>query len=151
MGKMQNKQLVVCVKNEGYRASLEKRKIYVALRDAVAEKHGMLRIVDESGEDYLYPKAFFRSIALPQAVRKAVLAAAQTHSRHKPTEAATNAERNNSGMAIRSIQTPCDFIALLGGAAASWPFAHSALLNEARPTIEHANLRLIFSEIVAKA
>ncbi len=76
MGKMQNKQLVVCVKNEGYRASLEKRKIYVALRDAVAEKHGMLRIVDESGEDYLYPKAFFRSIALPQAVRKAVLAAA---------------------------------------------------------------------------
>jgi hypothetical protein len=57
MGKMQNKQLVVCVKNEGYRASLEKRKIYVALRDAVAEKHGMLRIVDESGEDYLYPKA----------------------------------------------------------------------------------------------
>jgi hypothetical protein len=40
-----------------------------------AEKHNMLRIVDESGKDYLYPNAFFRSIALPQAVRKAVLAA----------------------------------------------------------------------------
>lgn len=72
----QSKQLVVCVDNEGYAASLEKRKIYVALRDAAAEKHGMRRIVDESGEDYLYPKTFFRSIALPQSVRKAVLAAA---------------------------------------------------------------------------
>jgi hypothetical protein len=45
-------------------------------RDADAEKHGLLRIVDESGQDYLYPKAFFRPIALPQSVRKAVLAAA---------------------------------------------------------------------------
>ncbi len=76
MAKAQTRQLVVCVDNAGYRASLEKRKIYVALRDAAAEQHGLLRIVDESGEDYLYPKAFFRSIALPQAVRKAVLAAA---------------------------------------------------------------------------
>jgi hypothetical protein len=76
MAKPQTKQLVVCVDNEGYRASLEKRKIYVALRDTAAEKHGLLRIVDESGEDYLYPKAFFRSIALPQAVKRAVLAAA---------------------------------------------------------------------------
>jgi hypothetical protein len=46
------------------------------LRDAAAEKHHMLRIIDESGEDYLYPRALFRSIALPQVVRKAVLAAA---------------------------------------------------------------------------
>ncbi len=76
MAKSQAKQLVVCVSNEGYSASLEKRKIYVALRDADAEKHSLLRIVDKSGEDYLFPKSFFRSIALPQAVRKAVLAAA---------------------------------------------------------------------------
>ena len=75
MTKTQAKQLVVCVENDGYPASLERRKIYVALRDAAADKHAMLRIVDESGEDYLYPKAFFRSIALPQAVRRAVLAA----------------------------------------------------------------------------
>jgi hypothetical protein len=75
MPKTQTKQLVVCVDNEGYAVSLEKRKIYVSLRDAGAEKHGMLRIVDESGEDYLYPKTFFRAIALPQAVKKAVLAA----------------------------------------------------------------------------
>jgi hypothetical protein len=76
MAKSQSKQLVVCVNNEGYSASLEKRKIYVTLRDPTAEKHGLFRIVDESGEDYLYPKAFFRPIALPQSVRKAVLAAA---------------------------------------------------------------------------
>jgi hypothetical protein len=73
--KTQAKQLVVCVDNEGYSVSLEKRKIYVALRDVAAEKLGMLRIVDESGEGYLYPKSLFRSIALPLAVRKAVLAA----------------------------------------------------------------------------
>jgi hypothetical protein len=75
MAKTQSKQLVVCIDNEGYAASLEKRKIYITLRDASAEKHGLLRIVDESGEDYLYPKASFRSIALPQGVKKAVLAA----------------------------------------------------------------------------
>jgi hypothetical protein len=75
MTKTQAKQLVVCVDNDGYAVSLEKRKIYVALRDAAAEKHNMLRIVDESGEDYLYPKVFFRSIALPLAVKRAVLAA----------------------------------------------------------------------------
>jgi len=76
MARTQAKQLVVCVENEGYRASLEKRKIYVALRDAVGEKHGLMRIVDESGEDYLYPKAYFRAIALPESVKKAILAAA---------------------------------------------------------------------------
>jgi len=76
MAKSKLKQLVVCVGNEGYPASLEKRKLYVMLRDPVAEKHGLLRIVDESGDDYLYPKAFFRSVALPQSVKKAVLSAA---------------------------------------------------------------------------
>jgi hypothetical protein len=76
MPKLPSRQLVVCVKNEGYAASLEKRKLYVTLRDPTAEKHGLLRIIDESGEDYLYPKQFFRSIALPQSVKKAILAAA---------------------------------------------------------------------------
>jgi hypothetical protein len=74
--KPQAKQLVVCVSNDGHAASLEKRKIYVALRDAGAEKLGLLRIVDESGEDYLYPRTLFRTIALPQSVKRAVLAAA---------------------------------------------------------------------------
>ena len=76
MAKAPSKQLVVCVNNAGYPASLEKRKMYVALHDPIAEKHGLMRIVDEFGEDYLYSKAFFRTIALPQSVKRAVLAAA---------------------------------------------------------------------------
>ncbi len=76
MTKSRTKQLVVCVDNEGYAASLERRKIYVALSDGDAERHGLMRVVDESGEDYLYPKSFFRPIALSSALKKAVLAAA---------------------------------------------------------------------------
>lgn len=76
MAKTASKQLVVCIDNEGCLASLEKRKIYVALADRAAEKHELVRIIDESGDDYLYPKTFFRAIALPQSVKKAVLAAA---------------------------------------------------------------------------
>jgi hypothetical protein len=67
--------LVVCVDNEGYAASLEPRKIYISLRDVQAEEHGLLRVVDESGEDYLFPKGLFRSIDLTPSVKRAVLAA----------------------------------------------------------------------------
>jgi len=70
MSKPPSRQFVVCVRNEGYSASLEKRKTYVVLRDPAAEKHGYLRIIDESGDDYLYPKAFFRSIALHSPSRR---------------------------------------------------------------------------------
>jgi hypothetical protein len=76
MPKPSSRQRVVCVNSAGYPASLERRKIYVALRDVAADKQGLLRIIDESGEDYLYPKAFFRAIALPRSIKKAVLAAA---------------------------------------------------------------------------
>ena len=76
MSKSPSRQFVVCIENKGYAASLEKRKIYVPLPDRAAEKHGLLRIIDESGDDYLFPKTFFREIALPQSVKKAVLAAA---------------------------------------------------------------------------
>jgi hypothetical protein len=63
MAKFGSKQLAVCVDKEGYPASLERRKLYVMFRDPAAEKHGLVRIIDESAEDYLYPKAFFRSVA----------------------------------------------------------------------------------------
>jgi hypothetical protein len=65
MARSASRQLVVCVDNEGYPASLGKRKLYVVLPDTAAEKHGLLRIIDESGEDYLYPKSSFRSVVLP--------------------------------------------------------------------------------------
>ena len=62
----------MCVSNDGYAASLEVRKIYTALRDAVAEKLGMVRVIDESGEDYLYPREQFTEIALPPGLAKAL-------------------------------------------------------------------------------
>jgi len=70
------KTFVICISNDGYSVALERRKIYVALPDPVSEKNGLLRVIDESGDDYLYPKEFFRPIALPDPVKKAVLAAA---------------------------------------------------------------------------
>jgi hypothetical protein len=70
------KRLVICVDNSGYEVSLERRKIYVALPDVEAERLGQIRVIDESGEDYLYPKNAFVEVALPQPIRRAVLAAA---------------------------------------------------------------------------
>ena len=63
-------QFVVCVKNEGYPASLELRKIYQVMADVRAAEHQMIRVIDESGEDYLYPADYFVPIKLPQAVEK---------------------------------------------------------------------------------
>src|SRR6266496_1183419 len=63
-------QFVICVDSEGYSASLERWKVYRALPDGEADAHGLLRVIDESGEDYLYPKDRFRPIQLPQHVRR---------------------------------------------------------------------------------
>jgi hypothetical protein len=70
------KSFVVCVQNEGYRASLELRKIYEFIKDDAATSVGMMRIVDESGEDYLYPANFFREIALTPSLVRALTQAA---------------------------------------------------------------------------
>ena len=56
---------MICVENRGYEASLEIRKLYEVLTDKVAQKHHQIRIVDESGEDYLYPEKFFAPVRLP--------------------------------------------------------------------------------------
>jgi hypothetical protein len=71
-----SKGLVVGMNNEGYPVSLERRKLYVTMPDAEATKHGQLRVSDESGEDYLYPQAFFVAVELPQSLRRRVLQAA---------------------------------------------------------------------------
>jgi hypothetical protein len=70
------KRLVICVDNAGYEVSLERRKIYVSMPDAKAERLGHVRVIDESGKDYLYPKSAFVVIALPKPIRRAVLHAA---------------------------------------------------------------------------
>jgi hypothetical protein len=70
------KQLVLCLNNDGYSASLERRKIYEALSDPSAHKQKLIRIIDESGDDYLYPEEFFAPITLPAPLRRKLLAAA---------------------------------------------------------------------------
>lgn len=70
------RQFYLCVQNGGYAASLQVRTVYAALSDAEAESHGMLRIVDESGEDYLFPASFFVPIDVPEAAVKVFAGAA---------------------------------------------------------------------------
>ena len=65
-----NAQYVLCVQNTGYEASLELRKVYAVIADETSSKHGLLRITDESGEDYLFPSEFFVSISLPKTAEK---------------------------------------------------------------------------------
>ncbi len=76
--KIENPELkfAVCINNEGYPASLELRKIYQVMLDEKAAKHNLVRVIDESGEDYLYPERFFVRIRLPQAAEEAFLHAA---------------------------------------------------------------------------
>lgn len=67
---------VICINNEGYEASLELRKLYAIVEDLVAASHGQLRVVDESGDDYLYPATLFVSIDLPRSVQEQLGSAA---------------------------------------------------------------------------
>ena len=69
-------QFVVCVKNRQYDASLELRKLYQVLPDDDAAKHKQLRVIDESGEDYLYPEDYFVPVHFPQSAERAVWRAA---------------------------------------------------------------------------
>ena len=64
---------VVCVENSGYPASLELHKIYRVVSDQDAHREGDLRIVDESGEDYLYPAEWFAAVEVPRRVRASLL------------------------------------------------------------------------------
>jgi hypothetical protein len=65
-------RLVVCVRNDEYPVDLELRKIYRAVPDRKAEAHGLVRVIDESGEDYLFPADYFRPIRVPRALREAL-------------------------------------------------------------------------------
>jgi len=66
-------RFVVCIDNAGYSASLELHKIYRVVADADAARDGDLRVVDESGEDYLYPADWFVLVVLPRRVRGSLL------------------------------------------------------------------------------
>jgi hypothetical protein len=67
-------RFLFCVSAGDYAVSLEPRKVYRALPDAEAEARGMVRVIDESGEDYLYPQRLFVAVDLPRAAADALLA-----------------------------------------------------------------------------
>jgi hypothetical protein len=66
-------RFLLCVDNEGYEASLEVRKLYEMIPDREAERHSQVRIIDESGEDYLYPSKFFAPVRLPTHTKNRIL------------------------------------------------------------------------------
>lgn len=65
-------EFAICIANKGYAASLELRKIYQIIPDKSAAALRQVRVIDESGEDYLYPEGFFIPVQLPQAVERAI-------------------------------------------------------------------------------
>lgn len=69
-GRRLRSSYVLCVRNRGYSASLEVRKIYRRLPDSEGGKQGYTRVIDESGEDYLYPERFFVEIQVPEPARR---------------------------------------------------------------------------------
>jgi hypothetical protein len=71
------RRFAVCVQNKGYESSLERNKIYAVLPDEDAERDGDLRVIDESGEDYLFSADRFVAIEVPAAVRASLLKASR--------------------------------------------------------------------------
>lgn len=72
---MSKHEFAICVDNRNYEVSLEVRKLYEVVDDADAEKHGQIRVIDESGEDYLYPATAFNRVSLPDTVVERVFLA----------------------------------------------------------------------------
>jgi len=64
------KHFAICIHNGEYAGTLELRKVYEVLEDAAAETRNYTRVIDESGEDYLYPTSWFVSVAVPEGVEE---------------------------------------------------------------------------------
>ena len=73
-----HRHFAVCIRNEDHEESLELKKIYELLDDPRAEEHNMVRVIDEEGEDYLYPREWFLPIELPQRIEEAILELARS-------------------------------------------------------------------------
>lgn len=69
------RRYAVCIRNEGNEASLERNKLYVILPDRRAEGDGLVRVIDEDGEDYLYPTDWFVAVEVPKLVERSLLKA----------------------------------------------------------------------------
>jgi len=61
-------RFAVCLDNNNYPASLEPRKLYEVIPDPEALKHNQIRVIDESGEDYLFPKEIFLELPLAEVI-----------------------------------------------------------------------------------
>lgn len=72
MANSSQRRFLICIRNDDYPASLERRKLYEALHDADAAEHNQVRVIDESGEDYLYPDEYFVPVSLPKATKEAL-------------------------------------------------------------------------------
>ncbi|NJL01481.1 MAG: hypothetical protein HC910_13310 [Spirulinaceae cyanobacterium SM2_1_0] len=71
-------EFAVCIENTNYPTALEIRKLYQVLPDPAADRHQLIRIIDESGEDYLYPRRYFLPIPLSDTLKQALSAASFT-------------------------------------------------------------------------
>lgn len=69
-------RFVICIDNTDYPAALERRKIYQVILDDRAARHNLLRVIDESGEDYMYPQGYFIPVDFAPSIQQALLHAA---------------------------------------------------------------------------
>ncbi len=67
------KEFIICIKNREYEASLELWKVYMTVSDDQAKRQNLLRVTDESGQDYLFPSEYFVPLTLPKVVRDAMM------------------------------------------------------------------------------
>ncbi len=74
MVKIMDMKFVICINNKGYEVALERGKVYRVLNDEKASQHNLTRVIDESGEDYLFPNEYFVPIKLPKAAKEALVA-----------------------------------------------------------------------------
>jgi hypothetical protein len=75
-GEQPELRFVICIENTDYPAALERRKIYQVIPDDRAATHNLLRVIDESGEDYMYPKGYFIPVDFGPSIQEALLRAA---------------------------------------------------------------------------
>ena len=85
LAELKARRYAVCVSVGDYHASLEARKIYEVWPDPDAESHSQLRVVDESGEDYLFPAEYFRVVTLPADVDRLIQASMRKSTRRRRT------------------------------------------------------------------
>jgi|ERR1051326_4885149 hypothetical protein len=99
-------QAVLCVANEGNEVSLQLWKIYKPLRDDDAKSEGFIRVIDESGEDYLFPEENFVPIDLPNSVKRPFERAAQEQCRAAATPRSTRSSKQVRLSSRRTVKGP---------------------------------------------